>query len=144
LESYWYLKVMELPHRFSGKEAIMSTRMLVVLLLAINLANGCRSQDAVAKNATHQTTTVNDIVQQQVLDNLAVFATHEDALPSLAVVGEGTAEVTDTAGASPTLTISTSGLPSGSLAENRSRSSVAGWKLEPNEQSGEVLVGTLA
>jgi hypothetical protein len=116
----------------------MSTRMLVALLLAINLVNGCRSQDAVAKNATHQSTTVNDILQQQVLNNLAVFANNKDALPSLAVVGEGTAEVTDSAGASPTLTISTSGLPSGSLAANRTRSVVAEWKLEPCVTAGRL------
>ena len=117
----------------------MATRMPVAVLLAIILFNGCHSRDFIARNAMQQTTTVNDIVQQQVLDNLAVFAKNKDALPSLAVVGEGNAEVTDTTGVCPTLTISTAGLPSGSLGANRSRALTAGWKLEPCVTAGRLV-----
>ena len=116
----------------------MATRMPVAVLLAIILFNGCHSRDFIARNTIQQTTTVNDIVQQQVLDNLAVFAKNKDALPSLAVVREGNAEVTDTTGVCPTLTISTAGLPSGSLGANRSRAVIAGWKLEPCVTAGRL------
>ena len=116
----------------------MATRMPVAVLLAIIVVNGCHSRDFIARNVTQQTTTVNDILQQQMLDNLAIFAKNKDALPSLTVVGEGSAEVTDTTGVCPTLTISTAGLPSGSLGANRSQAVIAGWKLEPCVTAGRL------
>jgi hypothetical protein len=60
----------------------MAMRMPAAVLLTIILVNGCHSRDFIARNATQQTTTVNDILQQQMLDNLAIFAKNKDALPS--------------------------------------------------------------
>jgi hypothetical protein len=47
----------------------MATRMPVAVLLGILLFAGCHSRDFIARNATQQTATVNDMLQQQVLDN---------------------------------------------------------------------------
>lgn len=70
----------------------MSVFLLAVSLLA---QTGCTHRQLRYDNVM-QARTLTTIYEQQVLDNLAMFAQSPDSLPFFAVPGAGSASVTDT------------------------------------------------
>lgn len=102
---------------------------------------GCATHHSLRKNTLSTAATLGDINCQQVLDNVARFAVNADALPSLAVVNNGTVIVTDQgsiAGAgtyAPTLShaLQIGGFPIVSLfaTPNVSRNLAETWSVAP-------------
>jgi len=70
----------------------------------------CHTHHALRQNTLSTTATLGDLNCQQVLDNVARFVAQPDALPSLAVVNNGSVLVTDQsslAGAADDLALAT-------------------------------------
>ncbi|HQU45971.1 MAG TPA: hypothetical protein PK867_24370, partial [Pirellulales bacterium] len=89
---------------------------LVVVFATLILLAGCMHRQLV-KKATHQTSMLADLDQQQVLDNLALFASDLGALPYFAYASQGTASISDQSGLSVTNLLA--------------RQSQAQWQLTP-------------
>jgi len=85
-------------------------RAWIGLALAVTGLTGCATHHSLRQNTLSTTATIADLNCQQVLDNVARFVAHPDALPSLAVVNNGSVLVTDQSAVggaatySPTLT----------------------------------------
>jgi len=85
-------------------------RAWIVLAFAATGLTGCATHHSLRQNTLSTTATIADLNCQQVLDNVARFVAHPDALPSLAVVNNGSVLVTDQSAVggaatySPTLT----------------------------------------
>ena len=72
----------------------LGTGTRICLLLTVSLSTGCMSQQL--EMTTRRTlNTLPDLQYQQVIDNLATIAANPGRLPYLAVVGQGTIQVTD-------------------------------------------------
>jgi hypothetical protein len=99
---------------------------------------GCQSHHFVARNAIKVTTTINDILEQEVIDNIAVFAANRDAMPYFAIVGDGTAQVTDSGSVSPTLMFNAIKFTGANFGMNASRGLQENWKLSPCMTAGRL------
>ena len=67
---------------------------IVLAVTALGLT-GCHTHHSLRQNTLSTTATLADLNCQQILDNVARFVAHPDALPSLAVVNNGSVLVTD-------------------------------------------------
>jgi hypothetical protein len=107
-------------------------RRLVPFLCVALLSTGCTSL-ALKRTTVHQSESLTDLYQQQVLDNLAKFVQDPNALPEFALANSGTSTVADNAaqGASNLgfngtgFNAAVVGLPSGQ------RTVTLGWTLTP-------------
>ena len=75
---------------------------IIQLVAAQAVLIGC-THVPLRKNTLHQAQAVHQIQQQQVLDNLAMFASDPNAVPFFTVVGAGTSAITDSGSASTAL-----------------------------------------
>ncbi|MCE9561773.1 MAG: hypothetical protein K8U57_06930 [Planctomycetes bacterium] len=69
----------------------MTSRLAVALACAV-LGSGCVSKP-LNRNTVKQASTLSDLYEQQVLDNLALFCANPDAVPSFAVPAGGVVNV---------------------------------------------------
>ena len=82
----------------------MTTRHHLILILGCIFcaASGC-THVQLRKNSVNQAVAVHDLQQQQVLDNLAMFACNYNATPYFSYANQSGAQVTDQANASASL-----------------------------------------
>jgi hypothetical protein len=98
-----------------GRLARVLRRCSVSAAVASLIASGC--MHAQLRQDTVQTAlSSGDIQQQQVLDNLAMFATDPNAFPSFSVPNQGSANVTDVGSASATPALARLGLTGQTVA----------------------------
>jgi hypothetical protein len=105
---------------------------LIILSAVVVASSGCTVLQ-LKRTTIHESETLGDIYQQQVLDNLAQFVHDPDALADFAVPSQGSSQVTDTiAQGSSNLqwipsefSMATLGLPEGNRAIQ------ASWTLDP-------------
>ena len=82
---------------------MMTRRHLTLILGCIFCAaSGC-THVQLRKNSVNQAMAVHDLQQQQVLDNLAMFACNYNATPYFSYANQSGAQVTDQANASASL-----------------------------------------
>lgn len=74
----------------------------LVIFIAFS-SSGC-TYHQLRKNTVGQAVTINELHQQQVLDNLAMFSTNPDSLPFFALPTQGTSEINDRGNFSPVFT----------------------------------------
>ena len=121
---------------------MLHIRPFTVLLLATPLLGGCQTHLQLCDNAVKMTNTLTEYNYQQVLDNVAMFVQNPSALPSVALLNAGTANVSDqkaysgNANYAPTLTFHQQGggaLPILTLLFNPSvqRVTTENWSLVP-------------
>lgn len=67
-----------------------------MLLLVLAVVTGCTHRQ-LRQNTIHVAASINEIHQQQVLDNLAMFVANPYALPHFSLPGSGTSQVNDVA-----------------------------------------------
>jgi hypothetical protein len=67
----------------------------VILLAAIVVSAGC-THIQLRRNTVNQMSTVHELQQQQVLDNLAMFVHNRNSYPYFSIVVQGTSTLTDT------------------------------------------------
>lgn len=112
------------------------------LLGMLPLLGGCHTHVSLRDNTVKTAATLTDLNYQQILDNVAMFAAHPGALPSIAVINTGTVTVADqksinaSATYAPTETFAQqagSGLPILSLLLNpsASRNVTENWSMAP-------------
>ena len=70
--------------------------MTWLAILSLVLASGCTSVE-LRKESISQLSTVHDLQQQQVLDNLAMFVSNRNSFPYFSTIGTGSCTVTDMA-----------------------------------------------
>ena len=77
----------------------MISRYLLIIGCILGMASGCTSVQ-LRKDTVSQATAVHDLVQQQVLDNLAMFVYNPNSMPYFSYANQGGAQVTDQANGS--------------------------------------------
>ncbi len=126
------------------------SRLLVALtVLLAPWLNGCSTHRVLRQHTVAANITVSDIYYQQILNNVACFATNPAAMPSISMVTAGTVNVEDQQGASinptysPTLTRLSQGggaLPILSLlfGVTATRSVTENWSTAPVTDSDNI------
>ncbi|ODA29271.1 hypothetical protein [Planctopirus hydrillae] len=112
-------------------------RLFLCLALLLPTWQGC-TYKFLRHNYTHLVQSLNDILYQQVLDNLAMFECNSGALPSFAVVGSGSAQVSDARGGSTGLTWNPTTLVSEAAGLTASRTLVETWGATPVMDPGKL------
>jgi hypothetical protein len=110
-------------------------RVTWLAILSLVLASGCTSAE-LRKDSISQLSTVHDLQQQQVLDNLAMFVCNRNSYPYFSTIGAGSCTVTDmgSLGITNSLGRNTAGLflyNSLGLNPTVSRSVGENWQLNP-------------
>jgi hypothetical protein len=97
-------------------------------MVLLGLAAGCMNQQL--RFTTRRTAnTLPDLQYQQILDNLAMIAFNPGFLPYLAVAGQGSIQVTDSATPSLSLTMAPKTFTSAITGLNASRNVTGTWSL---------------
>ncbi len=86
-----------------------------------------------------QTETVSSLLQQQVLNNVALFAANRDALPNFSTIGDGTTQAQDSGFAQPTLMWNATAFTGLNLPLQAQRQLMENWKLQPVMSAGRLL-----
>ncbi len=111
------------------------------LALALAGSTGCTSV-RLGQRTMRQASTLPDLQYQQVLDNLALFATNPSALPWHVNLREGTTQITDSASAGAAVDL---GPPSNTLPQLfGSRTVVVQWGMAPVINATELRLIRLA
>lgn len=114
-------------------------RFIALLLpLIASGAMGCTTHRFLDRNSVRQTRTLSEIVQRQVLDNIALFSNNPVALPHFAIIGNGTAQVSDFVGVTPGLSWNSRTFAGATLGSNANRSLTENWKLSPVMTAGRL------
>jgi hypothetical protein len=90
------------------------------------------------RQVRRQTSTVMDIMQQQVLDNVAMFATNPDTLPSFATIADGTTQTQDGGFVQPQFMWNATTFTGLNFPFNVQRQLVENWKLQPVMSAGRL------
>nr|WP_143548104.1 hypothetical protein [Rhodopirellula sp. SM50] len=106
----------------------MPIRLVAVLMVVLTC--GC-THVQLRKNTIRQSETLTDIYEQQVLDNLAMFASDPGALPFFAFPNQGGTDVTDSFGADGNLSFSSDTFTGAGLAGAGGRGMSESWTLTP-------------
>jgi hypothetical protein len=102
----------------------------LILLLAALAGTGCTHLQ-LKRSTLNQISTVTDIEQKQVLDNLAMFVTNSNAMPFFSVPGTGTAGITDTVQGGGMVDFTRETLAGWGLSFGGSRGIAENWTLGP-------------
>jgi|SRR5579863_7897228 len=106
-----------------------SPSLSIITILLLMLQSGC-THIQLRQSSVQLASTVSDMHDQQVLRNVAMFyQKRRNAIPSFAVVGNGTAQVSDTGTAGPTAGWDPFGLTSVVLGLTASRNIQENWTL---------------
>jgi hypothetical protein len=105
--------------------------LFISMSLVMALLTGCAATRALQREAIHQSNTLSEIHQQQVLNNLAKFVCDPNALPDFAWPKEGTAQITDHCEGSGSLMWDAAGFMGAMLSSMFSRDKQDSWTLEP-------------
>jgi len=135
--------------RVRWRTSTVSRAFAALGVLLVPWLNGCATHRVLGKHTAAANITVADIYYQQVLNNVACFASNPMAMPSISVINAGTVNVEDQHGASinptysPTLTrISQGGgaLPILSLlfGVTATRSVTENWSTAPVTDSDNI------
>jgi hypothetical protein len=103
---------------------------LLICVLSQLLLAGCQHSQ-LRWNTVHQSRTLTDIYEKQVLDNLAMFVHESNSLPFFAFPNSGASEVDDTGGAQSTIGWAQHGFASANLNLSGSRAMKESWQLTP-------------
>lgn len=114
-----------------------STRCIGLSLVAIAVS-GCTTHRFLDRNVVRQSSTLTDLMYQQVLDNVAMFANNRSALPHLAVIGDGTTQAQDGGTLGANLAWNATTFTGASLPLNGSRQLIENWKLQPVMTAGRI------
>jgi hypothetical protein len=79
--------------------------------------------------ARHSTNALHELQYQQVMDNLAAVASNPHLLPYLAIAGQGSIQVTDSANSSLGLNMAHKAFTSGIVSVGGSRNVTANWSM---------------
>ena len=104
---------------------------LTACSLLVACTTACATSRQLQRSSLRQVRTVADIHQQQVMDNLAMFAHDPNAYPFFSIPEGGSADVTDNGAASTALNWLRTGFDSVGLNLEGSRSIEQGWTLKP-------------
>ncbi len=129
------------PHNsFWGAGMYLKSIIVLSLMLAVS---GC-THAQLRRNTVNQMSTVHDLQQQQMLDNLAMFVQNRAAYPYFSVVTQGTSTLTDTGSLAATNSWSRVG---GSFVFNSlginptdSRAAAEAWTINPINDSVKLTV----
>ncbi len=105
-------------------------RVALCLLAAVLAGTGCTHRQ-LRNNTIGQASTLADIHQQQVLDNLAMFVSNSDSLPQFAYPDGGNNQLTDTGSLTSTVAWKQAGFYSANVNPTVSRSANETWTLHP-------------
>jgi hypothetical protein len=97
-------------------------------ILLVGLLGGCMNSQ-LRYTARLSTDALHDLQYQQVMDNLAAIASHAHLLPYLAVAGQGSIQVTDTANSSFGLNMAPRTFTSGIFSLGGARNVTANWSM---------------
>lgn len=115
-------------------------RALALFTIAVGLlGSGCMTHRFLGRNVTKQTATVSTLLQQQVLNNVALFAYNRDALPSFSTIGDGTTQTQDSGFAQPTSMWNATAFTGINLPVQAQRQLMENWKLQPVMSAGRLL-----
>ncbi len=103
---------------------------LALCLCLLFSSMGCTSLQ-LERSSVAQASTLDDIYQQQVLDNLAKIVQNTNALPHFAFPSQGSATVSDQAAINPTINWVLSGFDSLNLGAGASRGIEQSWTMDP-------------
>lgn len=121
---------------------MVALRRFIVLSMSI-CACGC-THIALRNNTVNQMQTVHDLQQQQVLDNLAMFAANPDAYPYFSLPTTGTCAITDAGSLTESTTWARSGkaliLSSVGVDPSVSRTAAETWTLSPINDSVKLTL----
>lgn len=115
----------------------MFVRSCIIAVLLVGHV-GCRTHHFLGRNVTRQTSTVTDLIQQQVLDNVACFAANPNTLPSFATISDGTTQTQDGGFTQPSATWNATTFTQFMLPMNASRQLMENWKLQPVMSAGRI------
>jgi len=101
-----------------------------MLLLVLSVITGC-THVQLQRDTVRQSLTLTELYQQQVVDNLALFAHDPDALPHFLYAKEGSSQVVDTGGTTFGIDWGRSGVNKTSLGLSGMRQLNETWTLEP-------------
>lgn len=95
------------------------------------MISGCTTHRMLGRNTIHQTKTLSNLIEQQVLDNVATFGVNPGALPHFAVIADGTSQTQDGGLITPSMTWNFTMFTGASLPIQASRQVMGNWKLQP-------------
>lgn len=110
---------------------MVRTLMLLAIIGASGLLSGC-AHTQLRWNTTHQSRTLTEIYEQQVLDNLAMFVHDPNSLPFFSTPSSGSSQVTDQGSVGSDLTWRRAiGFDAGILKLFGQRQMLESWSLSP-------------
>jgi hypothetical protein len=101
---------------------------LILIILVVSVASGCMNQQ-LRRTACRNLSTLPELQYQQVVDNLAATASNPGSLPYLAVVGQGSIQVTDVGNSSVGINLTPSTLSSSVLGLGAQRNLTGTWSM---------------
>ena len=104
--------------------------MIISATLGVASLSGCTHMQ-LRWNTTHQATTLTEIYEQQVLDNLARFVCDPESMPSFAYANGGSAYVSDSGNVGSQTVWNARGFASEVLTLGAARSMREAWTLTP-------------
>jgi hypothetical protein len=104
----------------------------------IILLAGCTTSRALNRFTIRQVSSFNEIVESQILDNVAAFQNSRAALPHFALVGDGTTQLYDQGAVSPAIGWGPKGFTTATFGLSGTRNLMENWKLSPVLTAGRV------
>jgi hypothetical protein len=101
---------------------------LVGSIVLLGMVSGCMNSQ-LRLTARLSTNALHELQYQQVMDNLAAIASHPHLLPYLAVAGQGSIQVTDTANSSFGMNMAHKTFTTGIVSLSGSRNVTANWNM---------------
>jgi hypothetical protein len=106
-------------------------RSITICGMMIFMLSGCATSRVLQRETIHQSNTISEIHQQQVLNNLAKFVRNPNALPDFAWPKEGSATITDHCEGGSSIGWDPTGFASATLSHLFSRDKQDAWTMEP-------------
>lgn len=107
-------------------------------ILFVPVLAGCTTTRFLDRNVVRQSSSLTDLMYQQVLDNVALFVNRRGTLPHIAVIGDGTAQAQDSGTGGATFNWNASSFTGASLPLSASRQLMENWKLQPVMTAGRL------
>jgi len=108
----------------------MTGRLIALIAIGLSICSGCAHKQ-LRWNTTHQATSLTEIYEQQVLDNLAMFVHDPNSLPSFAYPNTGRSDVTDKGSIGSDTTWNRMGFATDVLKLSGGRDMYQTWSLTP-------------
>ncbi|MGY8771494.1 MAG: hypothetical protein ACKVH8_24025 [Pirellulales bacterium] len=117
----------------------MNTRIIMLCLISL-LPLGCVTHRPLTRKSTGQALSVSEIHQQQVLDNLSMFASDANAWPFFSVPEGGKSSVSDSRKGSLAVGWLRSGFGTAGLSGDASRALSSDWTLVPENDPHKLIL----